>query len=105
MLDNLVAPALNDLETFAPGFLRHDFRLHREKAPVWWHEPIPHTPDDEGFWSVATYPEVLQVLNDPPTLRKWEAADHTADDPRHARIQRLVTRCLTPAARICLVSP
>ena len=32
---------------------------------MWWHEPTAHTPDGEGFWSVATYAEVLHVLSTP----------------------------------------
>ncbi len=35
---------------------------------MWWHAPTVHTPDGEGFWSVATYDEVLAVLRDPVTL-------------------------------------
>ncbi|HEX3566820.1 MAG TPA: hypothetical protein VHU17_15735 [Acidimicrobiales bacterium] len=27
-----------------------------------------HTPDGEGFWSVACYDDVLRVLNDPATF-------------------------------------
>ncbi len=45
---------LTDLDTFANGFPHDVFRRHRELAPVWWHEPTEHTPDGEGFWSVAT---------------------------------------------------
>jgi cytochrome P450 len=107
---------LTDLDTFADGFPHDVFRLHRELAPVWWHEPTPHTPDGEGFWSVATYDEVLQVLRDPSTFSSETGGDrpyggtiiqdlpvagvvlNMMDDPRHARIRRLVTRGLTPAA-------
>ena len=56
---------LTDLETFARGFPHEVFRAHREHAPVWWHAPTPHTPDGEGFWSVAAYDDVLGVLHDP----------------------------------------
>jgi cytochrome P450 len=116
MLDDLGAFDLTDLETFSSGFPHHVFRLHRETAPVWWHEPTLHTPDGEGFWSVATYPEVLQVLNDPATYSSETGGGrpyggtiiqdlpvagvvlNMMDDPRHARIRRLVTRGLTPAA-------
>jgi cytochrome P450 len=107
---------LTDLDTFARGFPHDLFRLHRETAPVWWHEPTRHTPDGEGFWSVATYDEVLAVLNDPVTYSSETGGDrpyggtviqdlpvagvvlNMMDDPRHARIRRLVTRGLTPAA-------
>ena len=56
---------LTDLDNFADGFPHHLFELHRREAPVWHHQPTAHTPDGEGFWSVATYAEVLEVLRDP----------------------------------------
>jgi cytochrome P450 len=114
--DDLSQVDLTDLDTFADGFPHEIFRLHREQAPVWWHEPTAHTPDGEGFWSVATYDEVLQVLRDPRTYSSETGGDrpyggtiiqdlpvagvvlNMMDDPRHARIRRLVTRGLTPAA-------
>jgi cytochrome P450 len=107
---------LTDLDTFARGFPHDVFRLHRQLAPVWWHEPTRHTPDGEGFWSVATYDEVLRVLHDPVTYSSETGGDrpyggtiiqdlpvagvvlNMMDDPRHARIRRLVTKGLTPAA-------
>ena len=107
---------LTDLDRFAAGFPHDIFRLHRDQAPVWWHEPTVHTPDGEGFWSVATYDDVLRVLRDPVTFSSETGGDrpyggtiiqdlpvagvmlNMMDDPRHARIRRLVTRGLTPAA-------
>jgi cytochrome P450 len=114
--DDLGGVDLTDLETFANGFPHGVFRLHREVAPVWWHEPTLHTPDGEGFWSVARYDEVLGVLNDPVTFSSETGGDrpyggtiiqdlpvagvvlNMMDDPRHARIRRLVSKGLTPAA-------
>jgi cytochrome P450 len=61
----LAGTDLTDLDNFAAGFPHDVFAVHRAEAPVWWHEPTSHTPDGEGFWSVATYAEVLEVLNDP----------------------------------------
>ena len=116
MVHDLGDVDLTDLDTFADGFPHDIFRLHRDQAPVWWHEPTAHTPDGEGFWSVATYDEVLQVLRDPVTYSSETGGDrpyggtiiqdlpvagivlNMMDDPRHARIRRLVTRGLTPAA-------
>lgn len=107
---------LTDLDTFSGGFPHSIFRLHRETAPVWWHEPTAHTPDGEGFWSVATYDEVFAVLRDPAAYSSETGGDrpyggtiiqdlpvagvvlNMMDDPRHARIRRLVTKGLTPAA-------
>jgi cytochrome P450 len=111
---SLSAIDLTDLDNFAGGFPHHLFEVHRREAPVWWHEPTAHTPDGEGFWSVATHAETLQVLADPATYSS-ERGGHrqhggtllqdlpTAgvvlnmmDDPRHARIRRLVSAGLTP---------
>lgn len=58
---------LTDLDNFADGFPHHLFAIHRREAPVYWHRPTEHTPDGEGFWSVATYAETLEVLRDPVT--------------------------------------
>ncbi|HXZ62851.1 MAG TPA: cytochrome P450 [Acidimicrobiales bacterium] len=116
MPDDLREVDLTDLDTFAGGFPHEIFRLHRAVAPVWWHRPTVHTPDGEGFWSVATYDEVLQVLNDPVTFSSETGGGrpyggtiiqdlpvagvvlNMMDDPRHARIRRLVSKGLTPAA-------
>jgi len=115
MIEDLGQVDLTDLDTFAGGFPHDVFRSHRELAPVWWHEPTVHTPDGEGFWSVATYDEVLRVLRDPLTFSSETGGDrpyggtmiqdlpvagvvlNMMDDPRHARIRRLVTRGLSPA--------
>lgn len=105
---------LTDLDNFAHGFPHRLFALHRREAPVWWHAPTPHTPDGEGFWSVATFAHVWQVLKDPETysserggarpyggtlLQDLPVAGvvlNMMDDPRHARIRRLVSTGLTP---------
>jgi cytochrome P450 len=115
MVDELSTIDLTDLDNFAHGFPHHLFEIHRREAPVWWHEPTACTPDGEGFWSVATYDDVLHVLHDPVTFSSETGGDrpyggtilqdlpvagvmlNMMDDPRHARIRRLVTRGLTPA--------
>ncbi len=105
---------LTDLDNFAHGFPHHLFAMHRAEAPVWWHPATEHTPDGEGFWSVATHAEVLAVLNDPATYSSERGGArryggtliqdlpvagvvlNMMDDPRHARIRRLVSKGLTP---------
>jgi cytochrome P450 len=105
---------LTDLDNFAGGFPHELFVRHRAEAPVWWHAPTEHTPDGEGFWSVATYAEVLHVLKEPvryssetgggrpyggTLLQDLPVAGivlNMMDDPRHGRIRRLVSRGLTP---------
>src|SRR3954453_16133891 len=105
---------LTDLDNFADGFPHELFARHRRDAPVWWHAPTEHTPDGEGFWSVATHAETLEVLRDATTYSSERGGDrpyggtliqdlpvagqvlNMMDDPRHARIRRLVTSGLTP---------
>ena len=105
---------LTDLDNFADGFPHHIFEVHRREAPVCWHEPTEHTPDGEGFWSVATYADALRVMRDPETfssergghrkhggtlLQDLDVAGSVLtmmDDPRHARIRRLVSTGFTP---------
>jgi cytochrome P450 len=105
---------LTDLDNFADGFPHQLFERHRIEAPVWWHEPTEHTPDGEGFWSVATYTEALHVLSSPVTYSSETGGErpyggtliqdlpvsgivlNMMDDPRHARIRRLVSKGLTP---------
>jgi cytochrome P450 len=88
--------------------------IHRRDAPVHWHEPTEHTPDGEGFWSVSTYDGTLEVLNRPEIYSSERGGDrehggtvlpdlpvagvvlNMMDDPRHARIRRLVSKGLTP---------
>jgi cytochrome P450 len=111
---------LTDLDNFASGFPHELFVLHRRESPVWWHEPTSHTPDGEGFWSVATYAETLTVQRDPTTyssecggsrekggtlLQDLDVAGivlNMMDDPRHARIRRLVSTGLTPRMVMCM---
>jgi cytochrome P450 len=110
----LAAVDFTDLDNFAAGFPHHLFAIHRREQPVRWHEPTEHTPDGEGFWSVATHAETLEVLRDPATYSSERGGDRAyggtliqdlpvagqvlnmMDDPRHARIRRLVSSGLTP---------
>jgi len=115
MSDNGLADIdLTDLDNFADGFPHRLFVIHRRVAPVFWHDPTEHTPDSEGFWSVATYAETLSVLRDPVAFSSVTGGErpfggtllqdlpvagqvlNMMDDPRHARIRRLVSSGLTP---------
>ncbi|MGV0592073.1 cytochrome P450 [Mycolicibacterium vulneris] len=109
-----MAADLTDLDNFASGFPHELFAAHRREAPVYWHEPTAHTPDGEGFWSVATHAETLAVLRDAETyssvtggtrpfggtlLQDLSIAGQVLnmmDDPRHSEIRRLVSSGLTP---------
>lgn len=103
-----------DLDNFADGFPHELFALHRRVAPVFWHEPTVHTPDGEGFWSVATHAETLEVLRDAQTYSSVTGGErpfggtvlqdlpiagqllNMMDDPRHAQVRKLVSSGLTP---------
>ncbi|MDT7736220.1 MAG: hypothetical protein QOE12_3394 [Mycobacterium sp.] len=103
-----------DLDNFAGGFPHDLFAVHRREASVYWHHPTEHTPDGEGFWSVASYAETLAVLKDPVSFSSVTGGDrpfggtllqdlsiagqvlNMMDDPRHSQIRRLVSSGLTP---------
>jgi cytochrome P450 len=103
-----------DLDNFANGFPHELFAVHRREAPVYWHEPTDNTADGEGFWSVATHAETLEVLRDPQTYSSVTGGSRAyggtllqdlaiagqvlnmMDDPRHSQIRRLVSSGLTP---------
>src|SRR5258706_8164698 len=105
---------LTDLDNFADGFPHELFERHRREAPVYWHEPTSHTPGGEGFWSVATYADTVTVQVDAKTYSSERGGDRKhggtmlqdiefagmvlsmMDDPRHARIRRLVSAGMTP---------
>ena len=105
---------LADLDNFASGFPHDVFARHRREHPVFWHDATSHTPDGEGFWSVATHAETLAVLVDASTfssetggsrpyggtvlndLTTAGKALNMMDDPRHQRVRRLVSKGFTP---------
>ena len=105
---------LTDLDNFASGFPHDLFAIHRREAPIHWHEATEHTPDGEGFWSVATHADAIEVLRDPKTYSSETGGSrpyggtliqdlpvagqvlNMMDDPRHARIRALVSSGLTP---------
>ena len=106
---------LTDLDNFADGFPHELFAIHRREAPVWWHEPTrAHARrrgllvgrdvrrDARGAAAIpATYsserggdaPYGGTLLQDLPVAG---VVLNMMDDPRHARIRRLVSTGLTP---------
>src|SRR3954470_23848015 len=109
----MTAVDLTDLDNFEAGFPHDLFVRHRREAPVYWHEPTAHTPDGEGFWSVATYADTQSIQTDAATFSSDRGGGRTGggtllqdldvaglvlnmmDDPRHARIRRLVSSGMT----------
>jgi cytochrome P450 len=113
-VNSLSSIDFTDLDNFAHGFPHDLFEVHRREAPVYWHEPTEHTPDGEGFWSVASHAETLAVFRDPETFSSVTGGSrpyggtllqdlsiagqvlNMMDDPRHSQIRRLVSSGLTP---------
>jgi cytochrome P450 len=116
---DLGAIDLTDLDRFAEGFPHEAFATLRAEAPVWWHEPTPHTPDGVGFWVVSRHREVLEVADDAVTFSSERAPGcpgggtiiqdlpygfgagvllNMMDDPRHHQIRRLCTPAVAPRA-------
>lgn len=110
---------LTDLDRFAQGFPHEVFSELRREAPVWWHPPTEHTPDDEGFWVLSRHADVVAVAGDARTFSSDRGGGRAGggtiledlpagfatgvlfnmmDDPRHQRIRQLVTPAVAPRA-------
>jgi cytochrome P450 len=110
---------LTDLGLFVDGFPDEVFTTLRHQAPVWWHPPTRHTPDDVGFWVLSAHADIMAVASDPDLFsseRSPGAAGggtiiqdlpfgfapgvllNMMDDPKHHRIRRLVTPSVAPRA-------
>ncbi|WP_327142337.1 cytochrome P450 [Nocardia sp. NBC_01327] len=108
---------LTALDRFACGFPHGIFDRLRAKAPVWWHPPTAHTPDGEGFWVLSRYADIVAAAADADTFSSrgggnrsgggtiiedlpadWAAGVllNMMDDPRHARVRRLLTPSVAP---------
>ncbi|MET9492668.1 cytochrome P450 [Nocardia sp. NPDC006630] len=108
---------LTALDGFARGFPHGVFDRLRAKAPVWWHPPTVHTPDGEGFWVLSRYADIVTAAADADTFSSqgggnrsgggtiiedlpadWAAGIllNMMDDPRHARVRRLLTPSVAP---------
>ncbi len=105
---------LTDLDTFQAGFPHEVFTWLRAEAPVYWHEPMPHTPQGEGFWVVSRYEDSLAIQLDPKRFSSVTGGSrerggtmisdqygaglmlNMMDDPRHRRIRGLVNKGFTP---------
>lgn len=105
---------LTDLDLFTNGFPHDLFAYLREQVPVWWHPATAHAPNGEGFWSVHTHAECLEVIHDVETYSSETGGDrpyggtilpdlptagkllNMMDDPRHKRVRLLVSKGLTP---------
>jgi cytochrome P450 len=110
---------LTDLDRFTAGFPHDVFDRLREQAPVWWHPPTEHTPGGEGFWVLSRYADLVAAATDDATFSSESGGDrdgggttledmprgfavgallNMTDDPRHAKIRRLLAPSTTPRA-------
>ncbi|MFF2555611.1 cytochrome P450 [Nocardia sp. NPDC058058] len=108
---------LTALDLFTAGFPHALFDRLRENAPVHWHSPTPHTPGGEGFWVLSRYADIVGAAGDSATYSSqgggnrsgggtliedlptdWAAGVllNMMDDPRHARVRRLLTPGVAP---------
>ncbi len=107
---------LSDNATFAQGFPHEHFTWARERAPIYWHEPTPITPDGEGFWVMSRHEDAMAIMLDPVTFSSDKGGSRIAggtglhdeyqagkflnwtDDPRHKRLRGLVNKGFTNRA-------
>ena len=89
------------------------FATLRRERPISWHEEpeIVILPKGPGFWSVTKHADILEVsrrpdlfcsgkgsnIGDmPPAFLEFFGSMINMDDPRHARLRRIVARGFTP---------
>lgn len=100
---------LTNLDLFADGMPRDEFKLLRDEAPLFWND---ETGGNKGFWSVTRHEDVVMVDRDAETFSS-EAGQVTleelsdedllarksmidTDGPRHWALRRLLMREFTP---------
>jgi methyl-branched lipid omega-hydroxylase len=92
----------------------HAFATLRRERPMSFHEEseVPLLGKGPGFWSVTRYADVLEVsrrpetfssargginiIDQPPEFNEFFGSMIAMDDPRHARLRRIVSRGFTP---------
>ena len=102
-----------DREQFQDGPPHELFRRLRSQCPVHWTDGISDYPEEDGFWSVTTADDVLEVSRDWETysseiggftalknailpLELQQAMFIGMDPPKHDRIKALFQRGFTP---------
>ncbi|BBY99007.1 cytochrome P450 [Mycolicibacterium fallax] len=110
---------LTDLDRFTAGFPHRVFDVLRRDAPVWFHPATAHTPGGEGFWVLSRYADIVAAATDDATFSSATGGNRDGggttledmpmgfavgallnmmDDPRHAKIRRLLAPATTPRA-------
>jgi len=96
-------------DNWVPGVPHEAFKVLREKAPVFWQKIT----DDNGYWAVTRYEDVVTVSKDPATFSSYkggtilkdlpeEDLNNTRtimlnmDPPQHSKYRKLVSQGFTP---------
>ncbi|MEX2237805.1 MAG: cytochrome P450 [Dehalococcoidia bacterium] len=108
---------LNEPAIFAAAPPHDQWKLLREQAPVFWHEPW--VKDLGGYWCITKYEDIIRISRDPATfissrgITTMDRDDEepnpdmpsaegkmliVSDPPRHVRLRRLVNKGFTPRA-------
>jgi len=109
---------LSDLEFWARPLEERDaaFAVLRAERPLAWFEepevPNPIIPRGPGYWAVTRYADVLEasrqpelfcsgkgavsIADFPPEMHEFYGSMISMDDPRHARLRRIVSAGFTP---------
>ena len=89
------------------------FATLRRERPISWHEEpdLVILPKGPGFWAVTKHADILEVSRQPdlfcsgkgsnigdmpPAFNEFFGSMISMDDPRHARLRRIVARGFTP---------
>jgi cytochrome P450 len=90
------------------------FETLRRKRPISFHEEpeLPMLGKGPGFWAITRHADVLEIsrtpevfssargginiIDQPPELGEFFGSMIAMDDPRHARLRRIVSRAFTP---------
>ena len=105
-------------DRFLPGPPHDQWKLLRERAPLFWHEGLPESEagfDLKPFWCITKYDDVIFVSRNPTTFISGKGIHLslnpenepqpefgggtmmiTMDPPRHVRLRRLVNKGFTP---------
>jgi cytochrome P450 len=112
---DLPNPIMNEFWVRPAADIDADFALLRSLGPVFLPEPEPPTgspmPQGPGAWAVTNHADILEMsrnpevyssasgitVNDsPPEFLEFFGSMISMDDPRHARLRRLVSKGFTP---------
>ena len=110
---------LTDLDRFTAGFPHHVFDELRRESLFCFHPPNEHPPGCGGFWVLSRYADIVAAAADTETFSSESGGERSGggttledmplpvpvgsllnmmDDPRHARIRKLLAPATTPRA-------